>query len=474
MRPEADFTWVTVSYPLELASGFVLKGSVAVDGISLTVARLTDDQFDVQIVPHTETHTTMRGWRPGTAVNLECDVIGKYVARAWRWPGRGRWCNSHDEACAFGAPPRSATNRLHLAAGRRTAPPFAPIDEAIAAIRAGKMVVVVDDEDRENEGDLTIAAERVTPDDINFMVTHGRGLVCLAMTPERLDELEIPLEVPVNSSLRETAMCVSIDARGKTTTGISAADRAATILTAIAPDTRPQDLLRPGHVFPLRARQGGVLVRSGHTEAAVDLARLAGLDPSGVICEIMSKDGTMARVPELAKFARRHGLLLVTIADLIKYRMRTERLVRKVAEARLPTEFGHFQVVAFESPLDGETHIALVRGEMGDGAGRDGPRPFQVPHRRRLPLGALRLRPAAAGRDAAHRRRRTRRAPLPEPGGPGHRPGQQDPRVRAAGPGPRHRRGQRAAGFQGRSARLRDRRPDPGRPGRPHHASADE
>jgi 3,4-dihydroxy 2-butanone 4-phosphate synthase/GTP cyclohydrolase II len=199
------------------------------------------------------------------------------------------------------------------------------------------------------------------------MVTHGRGQVCLALTPERLDALEIPLEVPVNSSLRETAACVSIDARGKTTTGISAADRAATVQVAIAPDTQPQDLLRPGHLFPLRARQGGVLVRSGHTEAAVDLARLAGLNPSGVICEIMSKDGTMARVPELTKFARRHGLLLVTIADLINYRMRTERLVRKVAEARLPTEFGHFQVVAFESPLDGETHIALVRGALGDG-----------------------------------------------------------------------------------------------------------
>jgi 3,4-dihydroxy 2-butanone 4-phosphate synthase/GTP cyclohydrolase II len=268
---------------------------------------------------------------------------------------------------AHSARPRPATNRLHLAAGHRTAPPFAPIDEAIAAISAGKMVVVVDDEDRENEGDLTIAAERVTPDVINFMATHGRGLVCLAMVPERLDELEIPLEVSVNSSLRETAMCVSIDARDKTSTGISAADRAATILTAIAPGTRPEDLLRPGHVFPLRARQGGVLVRSGHTEAAVDLARMAGLSPSGVICEIMSKDGTMARVPELAKFAKRHGLLLVTIADLIKHRMRTERLVRKVAEARLPTEFGHFQVVAFESPLDGETHIALVRGELGDG-----------------------------------------------------------------------------------------------------------
>ena len=263
--------------------------------------------------------------------------------------------------------PRAAANRLRLATAPRVAAGFTPIDEAIAAIRNGKMVVVVDDEDRENEGDLTIAAERVTPEVINFMVTHGRGQVCLALTPERLDALEIPLEVPINSSIRETAVCVSIDARGKTSTGISAADRAATVLTAIAPETKPQDLLRPGHMFPLRARQGGVLVRSGHTEAAVDLARLAGLNPSGVICEIMSKDGTMMRVPELTRFARRHSLLLVTIADLINYRMRTERLVRKVAEARLPTEFGHFQVVAFESPLDGETHIALVRGDIGDG-----------------------------------------------------------------------------------------------------------
>jgi 3,4-dihydroxy 2-butanone 4-phosphate synthase / GTP cyclohydrolase II len=264
-------------------------------------------------------------------------------------------------------PSRPGRQRLRLAAGRRAAAPFAPIEEAIAAIRDGRIVVVVDDEDRENEGDLTVAAERVTPDIINFMVTHGRGQVCLAMTPERLDALEIPLEVPVNSSIRETAACVSIDARGKTSTGISAADRAATVLTAIAPDTRPQDLLRPGHMFPLRARQGGVLVRSGHTEAAVDLARLAGLYPAGVICEIMAKDGTMARVPDLTRFARRHRLPIVTIADLITYRMRNERLVRRVAEARLPTEFGEFRVCAFDSPLDGETHVALVRGEIGDG-----------------------------------------------------------------------------------------------------------
>ena len=255
---------------------------------------------------------------------------------------------------------------LRLAAGARSAGPFAPIEDAIEAIKAGRMVVVVDDEDRENEGDLTIAAERVTPEVINFMAIHGRGMVCLAMTPERLDALEIPLQVPVNSSVRETAMCVSIDGKG-TSTGISAADRAATILTAIAPDTKPQDLLRPGHVCPLRARQGGVLVRSGHTEAAVDLARLAGFGPAGVICEIMSRDGTMARVPELTKFARRHRMPIITIADLIQYRMRNERLVRRVATASLPTEAGDFQVVAYESSLDGETHIALVRGDIADG-----------------------------------------------------------------------------------------------------------
>ena len=256
---------------------------------------------------------------------------------------------------------------LRIARGSRARSPFAPIPDAIEAIRNGRLVIVVDDEDRENEGDLTIAAERITPDIVNFMATHGRGLVCLALTPERLDHLEIPLEVSVNSSLRETAMCVSIDAKGKTSTGISAADRAATIQTAIDPAATPQDLLRPGHVFPLRARAGGVLVRAGHTEAAVDLARMAGLMPAGVICEVMARDGSMARVPELTRFARRHGLLMITIADLISYRMRHERLVRRVASAKLPTDEGDFQVYAYESLLDGETHVALVRGDIGDG-----------------------------------------------------------------------------------------------------------
>jgi 3,4-dihydroxy 2-butanone 4-phosphate synthase/GTP cyclohydrolase II len=256
---------------------------------------------------------------------------------------------------------------LRIAKGARRRSPFATIEHAIEAIRAGRMVIVVDDEDRENEGDLTIAAEAITPEVVNFMLTWGRGLVCLALTPSRLDALEIPLEVAKNSSARETAMCVSIDARGKTTTGISAADRAATILTAIDPKSTPADLLRPGHVFPLRAREGGVMVRAGHTEAAVDLARLAGLAPAGVICEIMNKDGSMARVPDLVRFARRHGLLLITIADLIQYRMAHERLVRRVASSKLPTDFGDFQLFAYESAIDGETHVALVRGEIGDG-----------------------------------------------------------------------------------------------------------
>src|SRR5881296_3472419 len=224
---------------------------------------------------------------------------------------------------------------------------FSTIEEAIEDIKAGKMIIVVDDEDRENEGDLTIAAERVTPEAINFMARYGRGLICLSMTPERLDELEIPLMVSQNSSRFDTAFCVPIDAKDRTSTGISAADRAATVLTAIDPATRPADLARPGHMFPLRSRTGGVLVRAGQTEAAVDLARMAGLYPAGVICEIMNEDGTMARVPQLARFAKRHGLLLITIADLIKYRMRTECLVKRVAAARLPTTYGEFHVHVF-------------------------------------------------------------------------------------------------------------------------------
>ena len=245
--------------------------------------------------------------------------------------------------------------------------PFASIEEAIEAIRAGQMIIVVDDEDRENEGDLTMAASAITPDAVNFMARYGRGLICLALMPDRLKALEIPLEPTNSAARRDTAFCVSIDAQHGTSTGISAADRARTVNVAIAPDTKPQDLARPGHVFPLRARDGGVMVRAGHTEAAVDLARIAGLESAGVICEIMNDDGTMARVPELTKFAKKHSLLMVTIADLIKYRMRTERLVKRVASAELPTEQGAFRILAYENQIDSETHVALVRGDIGDG-----------------------------------------------------------------------------------------------------------
>ena len=261
---------------------------------------------------------------------------------------------------------RQATTR----SGRRAASsPFASIESAIEAIRRGGMVIVVDDEDRENEGDLTIAAEKVTPEVINFMMTEGRGLICMPMTAERLDALEIPLQVPANRNTTtfDTAFCVGIEARRGVTTGISAADRARTILTAINRKTRPDDLARPGHVLPLRSRDGGVLVRAGQTEAAVDLARIAGLYPAGVICEIAKADGTMARVPDLVKFARRHKLPLISVADLIRYRMRTEQLVTRVAEAAMPTVQGAFRIHAFESPLDKETHVALVCGDIGHG-----------------------------------------------------------------------------------------------------------
>src|SRR6266550_1158638 len=244
--------------------------------------------------------------------------------------------------------------------------PFVTVPEAVEEIRAGRILVVVDDEDRENEGDLTIAAEKVTPEIINFMATHGRGLVCIALTAERCDYLRLPLISPQNTSNFGTAFCESIDAREGVTTGISAADRAHTIHVAIDPASTPHDLVQPGHVFPLRARDGGVLVRAGQTEAAVDLARLAGLVPAGVICEIMNPDGTMARVPDLVPYCERHGLRMVTVADLIEYRRRTEKLVERVVRVSLPTEYGAFDAIAFRETLTGRDHLALVLGEVGD------------------------------------------------------------------------------------------------------------
>ena len=262
---------------------------------------------------------------------------------------------------------RRKRSGLALASPPSRGSPFAPVEDAVDAIRLGQMVIVVDDEDRENEGDLTVAAEKTTPEIINFMAKYGRGLICLPMPGDWLDRLNIPLQVEKNTSKFDTAFCVPIEAKEGTTTGISAADRATTARVATDPKTTAGDLARPGHMFPLRARDGGVLVRAGQTEAAVDLARIAGLRPAGVICEIMNDDGTMARVPQLRRFARRHKLLMITIADLIKYRMRNERLVRRTAAANLPTEYGDFEIVAFESIVNGETHLALVRGDLGSG-----------------------------------------------------------------------------------------------------------
>jgi 3,4-dihydroxy 2-butanone 4-phosphate synthase / GTP cyclohydrolase II len=242
--------------------------------------------------------------------------------------------------------------------------PFATVEEAVEEIRQGRMIVLVDDEDRENEGDLTMAAEKITPEAINFMAKYGRGLICMPLTEERCDELHLPLMSPINTSVHGTAFTEAIDARVGVTTGISASDRAITILTAIDPKTKPQDLARPGHVFPLRARKGGVLVRAGQTEASVDLARIAGLYPAGVICEIMSEDGTMSRVPQLTEFCKEHNLKMLTVADLIRYRMQHERYVRRVAEAVLPTRYGDFRMIAYSSDVDHDQHIALVRGKL--------------------------------------------------------------------------------------------------------------
>lgn len=241
---------------------------------------------------------------------------------------------------------------------------FANVEEAVELYRRGELVIIVDDEDRENEGDLCIAAERATPQAINFMARYGRGLICLALTEERCDELQLPLMVEDNTSNYGTAFTVSIEARGKVTTGISAADRAATILTAIDPATRPGDLLRPGHVFPLRARKGGVLKRAGQTEASVDLAMIAGMNPAAVICEIMNEDGTMARLPDLQAFAAEHDLKIISVADIIKYRMRHERHVQRIAAPVIPTAFGEFRACGYRSDINGEEHLALVMGEI--------------------------------------------------------------------------------------------------------------
>ena len=244
--------------------------------------------------------------------------------------------------------------------------PLATIDEAVADIREGKMIIIVDDEDRENEGDLVCAAEKVTPEIINFMAVHGRGLICLPMTEERCDELQLFPQTTENTSSMGTAFTTSIEAREGVTTGISAADRAKTILTAVDPASKASDLARPGHVFPLRAKRGGVLVRVGQTEASVDIARSAGLHPAAVICEIMNDDGTMARLPELEVFAEKHSMKIISVADLVRYRVQKETLVRRIVETEMPTDHGLFRAVLYENIINGETHLALVAGDVSD------------------------------------------------------------------------------------------------------------
>lgn len=263
--------------------------------------------------------------------------------------------------------------------------PFATIEEAAAEIRDGRMIIIVDDEDRENEGDLVCAAEKTTPEVINFMARHARGLICLPLTEERCDELHLTTQVADNTSYLGTAFTISIDARKGVTTGISASDRATTILAAVDPQTRPQDLARPGHVFPLRAKTGGVLVRPGQTEASVDIARIAGLYPAGVICEIMNEDGTMARLPQLKEFAAQHQLKMITVADLVRYRISKETLVRRVAETDLPTVYGRFRAIAYENVINGDVHLAMVMGDVASpnsyaavGGSRDGEEPVLV------------------------------------------------------------------------------------------------
>src|SRR5580765_7219695 len=241
---------------------------------------------------------------------------------------------------------------------------FSSIEDAVAEIRAGKMIIIVDDEDRENEGDLVCAAEKTTPEIINFMARHARGLICLPLTEDRCDELHLTTQVADNTSFLGTAFTVSIDARLGVTTGISAADRATTIRAAVDPSSRPQDLARPGHVFPLRAKKGGVLVRPGQTEASVDIARMAGLYPAGVICEIMNEDGTMARLPELTEFAAQHHLKMITVADLVSYRISKETLVKRAVETDLPTVYGRFRAVAYENIINGDVHLAMVMGDV--------------------------------------------------------------------------------------------------------------
>ena len=350
-------------------------------------------------------------------MNIEVDVLAKHVERLLG-AASGHNGQGADRAEQLMSPSPATTT------------PFASIEQAIEEIRQGKMVVVCDDEDRENEGDLTLAAQFATPEAINFMAKEGRGLICLSLTPERCDELSLDLMAAKNESPFETPFTVSVEAREGVTTGISAHDRAHTIQVAIDPQSAPRDLVQPGHVFPLKSRAGGVLERAGQTEAAVDLARLAGLNPAGVICEIMNDDGTMARVPDLIEYCARHALSMITVADLIAYRRRNDRLIERVVATHLPTSFGDFEAVGYRSLVDDKHHVALVKGDVAGPAGCARARSLRVPDWGRLPFAALRLRRAARIGALDDRARGRGGAPVPLPGGSRDRPAEQAPAYR--------------------------------------------
>ena len=328
-----------------LAQYIAAKGSVALDGISLTVNEVIGRRFGINIIPHTLTQTTLGIKKPGDTMNLEVDV--------WPATSRGPWSTAVNEGLS----------RAAYAEGKGF---LSPIAEILEDLRNGRMIILVDAEDRENEGDLVIPAQMATPDAINFMAKHGRGLICLSLTQQRATQLRLEYMARQNEARNRTAFTVSIEAREGIATGISAHDRARTIATAIDPTKDHNDIVSPGHVFPLIAREGGVLVRAGHTEASVDLARMAGLFPAGVICEIMNDDGTMARMPDLVAFAQRHGLKIGTIEDLIGYRLRHDRIVRQVAKTAVDSLFGGtFDLYVYETTVQPVEHLALVKGDLG-------------------------------------------------------------------------------------------------------------
>jgi 3,4-dihydroxy 2-butanone 4-phosphate synthase/GTP cyclohydrolase II len=351
-RPAATGYAVRVAVPSDLLRYVAHKGSVAIDGVSLTVSAVAPDcergWLEVSLIPETLKRTTLGLRHPGDTVNLEVDVIAKYREAAWRQVAimTGGQANGHANGQAD--------------VGLDT------VDQAIAAIAAGQAVVVVDDADRENEGDIIFAASQATPELLAFMIRYTSGVICVAMPGEPLDRLQLPLMTTQNLERNRTAFTVTVDARDGVTTGISAADRARTVRALADPATRPDELVRPGHIFPLRYAEGGVLRRPGHTEAAVDLARLAGLPPAGVLSEVVNDDGTMARRPELREFADAHGMVLISIAQLIEYRRHSERMVRRVVETTVPNGYGPWRAFGYLNWVDGIEHIALALGDTGD------------------------------------------------------------------------------------------------------------